>query len=925
MTAAAVAASCSTTPGTWLWHVPTGQPARVLSIEEAWGHEAVTVWLVRTGTVSMVPLAELGDVAPTDSLDGFIHRIASARVQEALNQDVLLAPLRSIVTPLPHQLYALERAMEERRVRLLFADEVGLGKTIEAGLVIRELKLRRVAQRILVVAPKGLTPQWQAEMRLHFGETFHVADPATLGSGDHGRDNPWMAHDQIICPLDSVKPIARRRGWSHERLAAYNQQRFEDLVTAGWDLVVVDEAHRMGGATDQVARYRLGAALADAVPNLLLLSATPHSGKTEQFLRLMRLLDGEAFLDEASLTADRVRPFVVRTEKRLAIDNEGAPLFRPRQTRLETVEWLPRHTPHRELYEAVSDYVRHGYNQALKSKQRHIGFLMVLMQRLVTSSTAAIAATLTRRLATLAEPDRQLTFVTDLDDEDLSDLNAQERLDAVIDWPGWQSEKAEVEMLLELALRARGTADPKLDALLTIMRQIEVEEDNPELKVLIFTEFVPTQEMLAAALRDRGVTVATLNGQMVLDDRVRAQEEFRNRARVLISTDAGGEGLNLQFAHVIVNYDMPWNPMRIEQRIGRVDRIGQPKTVRAFNLQLADTVEARVRDVLEQKLAAIAEELGVDKAADVLDSSETEGEFDAVYLSALAGDELTRSIDDTLEKLRAKIAGEKRNREMLAGNGPSESKAARDARQHPIHHWIERAVVAGVRDRGGEIERHGTRVDVRWPSKAQAGGLPDGSIPDQESNDEALVLSLQNERVKALIDDVHPATTNLASLKLKVFGLPSSVAGTWALWRIGAVSSGRGRYRFAATFRQGDRTFGPAGLRIWDELLSREDAELVASDKPVDIDREGAQTVLRPLYEQMLEEQEKETAAARERAMVSYEARQRAIGRIGLETVRLHRRRKLEEAHARRLAEIASGAKTLPVLELVAAAQVVAA
>ncbi|MET4666288.1 helicase-related protein [Sphingomonas sp. PvP056] len=910
--------------GAWLWHAPTGQSARVLSIETAWGHEAVTVWLLRDGNVASVPSGELERASPADGLDAFIHRIAAARVQEALAQDVLLAPLRSIVTPLPHQLYALERAMGERRVRHLFADEVGLGKTIEAGLVIRELKLRRIAQRILVVAPKGLTPQWQAEMRLHFGETFHVADPSSMEGSNHGSDNPWTNHDQVICPLDSVKPITRRRGWSHERLAAYNQRRFEDLVTAGWDLVVVDEAHRLGGATDQVARYRLGAALADAAPNLLLLSATPHSGKTEQFLRIMRLLDGEAFPDETSLTPDRVRPFVVRTEKRLAIDNEGAPLFRPRQTRLESVDWLPRHTPHRDLYEAVSDYVRHGYNQSLKSKQRHIGFLMVLMQRLVTSSTAAITATLTRRLAALSEPNRQLALGADLDDEDLNDLDAQERLEEMIDWPGWQSEKAEVQMLLDLALRARGINDPKLDALLTIMRQIEVEEDDPDLKVLIFTEFVPTQEMLATALRDRGINVATLNGQMPLDDRIRAQEEFRSQARILVSTDAGGEGLNLQFAHVIVNFDMPWNPMRIEQRIGRVDRIGQGKTVRAFNLQLADTVEARVRDVLEQKLAAIAEELGFDKAADVLDSSETEGAFDTVYLSALAGDALDGTIDHTLENLRAKIADEKRNREMLAGHSILDPKAARDARQHPIHHWIERAVIAGVRDRGGDIQRDGERMSIRWPGETPGILTSSRSAVDHASDPDAATLSLQDERVRGLIDDVQRATTNFASVHLRVPGLPSSIAGIWALWRIGIATDSR-RHRYAATFCQGARTFGPAGSRVWDELLSREDVELVATTERVEVDRDGAQPILRPVYEQLVREQDKETAAARERATTSFEARQRAIGRIGLENVRSHRRRKLEEAHANRLAQIEAIAKTLPTLELIAAAQVEAA
>jgi SNF2 family DNA or RNA helicase len=196
------------------------------------------------------------------------------------------------VVPLPHQLYALNRAMSQHRIRYLLADEVGLGKTIEAGLILRELKLRGMAKRMLVVAPKGLVRQWQAEMRLHFGEKLQFIDPAELGglpamaqrlAGDE--ENLWRMHDQVICSLDSVKPMEGRRGWSLEQLNNYNRERFEDLISASWDLVIIDESHRMGGSTDQVARYKLGAALAEAAPTCLLLSATPHQGKTDQFMR----------------------------------------------------------------------------------------------------------------------------------------------------------------------------------------------------------------------------------------------------------------------------------------------------------------------------------------------------------------------------------------------------------------------------------------------------------------------------------------------------------------------------------------------------------------------------------------------------------------------------------------------------------------
>jgi SNF2 family DNA or RNA helicase len=204
------------------------------------------------------------------------------------------------VVPLPHQLYALNRAISRDRIRYLLADEVGLGKTIEAGLVLRELKLRGRVKRILVVAPKGLVRQWQAEMRLHFGEKLQFIEPSELAafrqwrSGAVGdEDNLWRMHDQVICSLDSVKPLEARRGWSLEQLNTYNRERFEDLISASWDLVIIDEAHRMGGSTEQVARYKLGAALAEASPYLLLLTLT----------NLTEVVVGEAF------RVERLTPF----------------------------------------------------------------------------------------------------------------------------------------------------------------------------------------------------------------------------------------------------------------------------------------------------------------------------------------------------------------------------------------------------------------------------------------------------------------------------------------------------------------------------------------------------------------------------------------------------------------------------------------
>ncbi|MEP2610246.1 MAG: DEAD/DEAH box helicase, partial [Cyclobacteriaceae bacterium] len=415
----------------WEFSTIHSQTCKVIEEHTLWGQTVCRVWLPDQDTVVRVPRSALRPLnAVLDSeIDaaGIGYIAAAAKVAEVLegtaslsDGHVLLAPMESNVTPLPHQIHALSRAISGDRVRYLLADEVGLGKTIEAGLVMRELKLRGLVRRTLIVAPKGIATQWVAEMQTHFNEQFQLVlgdDIGTLqrlapGSGKQTglQSSAWAVFDQVIVSLDSVKPMDKRRGWSAERVAAYNQSRFEDLVTSGWDLVVVDEAHRLGGSTDQVARYKLGKGLAEAAPYVLLLSATPHQGKTDAFHRLMNLLDDEAFPDEESVSRDRVAPYVIRTEKRKALDADGKPLFKPRRTQMIPVAWENRHHLQQLLYESVTDYVREGYNQALREKKRHIGFLMILMQRLVVSSTRAIRTTLERRLTALQDGEQEASL-----------------------------------------------------------------------------------------------------------------------------------------------------------------------------------------------------------------------------------------------------------------------------------------------------------------------------------------------------------------------------------------------------------------------------------------------------------------------------------------------------------------------------------
>jgi len=839
--------------------------------------------------------------------------------------------MESNVIPLPHQIHALSRAISGDRVRYLLADEVGLGKTIEAGLVMRELKLRGLVRRTLVVSPKGIATQWVAEMQTHFNEQFQLVlgdDISTLQrlapksekSADQ-RSSAWSMFDQVIVSLDSVKPMDRRRGWSAERVAEYNRSRFEDLITAGWDLVVVDEAHRLGGSTDQVARYKLGKGLAEAAPYVLLLSATPHQGKTDAFHRLMNLLDEDAFPDMDSVSRDRVVPYVIRTEKRKAIDADGKPLFKARRTQMVPVAWESRHHLQQLLYEAVTDYVRDGYNQALREKKRHIGFLMILMQRLVVSSTRAIRTTLERRLAALKEGEQQASLrLAELenggdgsvgaDDEiaELYDMDGQELLDELLKShvSALQSEGSHVETLLDAAVRSEQAGpDAKAEALIDWIYELQAEENEPDLKVLIFTEFVPTQQMLKEFLEARGISVVTLNGSMDMDERKQAQDAFRKSHRVLVSTDAGGEGLNLQFAHVIINYDIPWNPMRLEQRIGRVDRIGQPKMVQAINFVFEDSVEFRVREVLEQKLSVIFDEFGIDKTGDVLDSAQAGELFEDVFASAILNpDGIETSVDRTVTRIRDKI---QQVRESSAIYGISEEpdvQAADRLRSHPLPHWVERMTVGYLNSHGGTASRKRSWWDLNWPD-GQEHRKAVFNAREADHLTDATLLNLENSRVRGLALNLPQVVAGQPLPCVTVCGLPASISGFWGLFEI-RLQAGMHqktqllripmvRRGYVSVFLSEEgKLFLPTARHIWDALQTAEadvqatlgqDESITAHERL----QEAAEQAGQELFDALQQTHLASVAREEERGIVSFASRRKAIDRVGLPEVRLFR------------------------------------
>jgi len=917
--------------GDWV-HVHSSQTiGKVIEKSCLWGDTSFRVWLPSTDSIVRVSSSQL---FPAQSSVLSPHHLsyiaAAARVADALTQDVLLAPIESSVIPLPHQIRALSRAIANDRVRYLLADEVGLGKTIEAGLIMRELKLRGLVKRTLVIAPKGLVTQWIAEMAMHFNEQFHsvlTEDYRTLKrisaihrtevrglrteleedanhrerllSPQHSAlspaaptvQNPFRMLDQIVVSMDSVKPAEGRGG-------AVARERFEDLISAGWDLVIVDEAHRLGGSTDQVARFKLGQGLSEAAPYFLMLSATPHQGKTDAFHRLVSLIDAQEFPDISSVTRERVQPHVIRTEKRRAIDADGKPLFKPRRTQLGPVSWEERHRSQQLLYEAVTEYVREGYNQAMREKRSYIGFLMILMQRLVVSSTSAIRTTLERRIEALAAPQEQLTLFPLTSEEEWADLDGQEQIDVLLRTrlKALKNERAEVKLLLEAAARCEQIGpDAKAEALLDWLYRLQSEESDPELKALVFTEFVPTQEMLRRFLTERGFSVVCLNGSMDMEERKRVQEAFAKDVRILISTDAGGEGLNLQFCHVVINYDIPWNPMRLEQRIGRVDRIGQAHAVRAVNFVFEGSVEHRVREVLEQKLAVIFEEFGIDKTGDVLDSAQAGHMFDEMYVEAILNPE---KVEDSVESVVARLQEQAREARTTASVlGATEDLEPGEAQRlltHPLPHWVERMTVSYLKAHGGQAEMRSQSWNLTWPD----GETYENVVftgKEAERLPAARHLTLEEPKVRGLAMRLPRFAPGQPVSIVSIPGLSGEVQGVWSLWRIAIATMEWNRRRIMPLFlADNGMVYMPTARHVWDQLLAasthvRSVMETSVSQAAFEKLQSAAEEHGKPIYEALVQEHRGRIAREREKADYAFAARRKTVERIGLPQVRNYR------------------------------------
>ena len=866
---------------------------QVLEKIEAWGYTSYKVFNPATGRVYKANEEQLSSSGSTMQYDENYLRYVTL-LSKIKNETAggFLSSLASGIIPLPHQLHVLNRAMETNNIRYILADEVGLGKTIEAGMIIRELKSRGLVSRILVVCPTGLVTQWASEMQEKFHEKFQVILPSDYDTIRRLTDNDdvYGQFDQVISPMDSIKPIEKHAGWSEEKVEKYNEERIYSIINSGWDLIIIDEAHRVAGSSGEVARYKLGNLLAQASPYLLLLSATPHNGKTEPFLRLIRLLDADAFPNAKSIVREQVAPFLIRTEKREAIDNNGNLLFKNRITHLVTISWDERNNLQRELYEMVSSYVAKTYNKALRNRKKNMCliFLLIIMQRMVTSSTAAIRQSLERRLNVLLE---QRTCVGNLREEDLDELNIEDGVEDALEAISldMELEIEELKQIISLAKQAQfQNQDAKVEPLLNEIDAI-LSEDRTQ-KVIIFTEFVATQTYLQELLVNRGYTVTILNGGMSIDERNAAMQEFKTSTSIFISTDAGGEGLNLQFANIIINYDLPWNPMKIEQRCGRVDRIGQQRDVHIYNFIVGETVENRVREVLEEKLSVILKEMGVDKYSDVLDSEVAECDFTDVYMRSIGHtSQVEKNLYPVEEEMKQQLTNAQKYKDVIREEKDltklvgTESNFDVDSALRTMLTYYEC------------WQGHDPRLIDRI------------SIADEE-----ITQHLKTE----LVQD---RTAPLMSIQIDNF---PNEEGYFMLWEL-SISEKESGKRILPIFVNSAMVLRPmAGKRIMDVFLDGNSKLRVSSASNVDAEiysklEKSCMDFAYDTFVELKEKQMQQNEESFKKYMYALELRQEAAEHIGIENIRRSRLQKLQKEKANIEAQHRKGSQVYPDFRLI--------
>lgn len=604
-------------------------------IERSYGIEIIGVTLnskryveqiLGHGDLAKIKVKELAPDFLSSPTDVFLA-LEALRYKYASLFDPFLAMNVSKVDPLPFQIEAVYGyVLRLPRIRFLIADDPGAGKTIMAGLILKELKLRGVIERILIVVPGHLKDQWKRELKDRFQETFTEVTRELLET--HYGENVWEREKQVITSIDFAKREDIR----------------QTLTNVYWDLVIIDEAHKLsafryGDKTEKTQRYRLGEILSRNSKHLLFLTATPHRGDPENFRLLIDLLEPGFFATPDMLQKSiegKGNPLFIRRLKEDLRDFDGKPIFTNRYALTMKYRLSPEE---KDLYEELSDYVINQYNKALRNDtntRRNVAFALLILQRRLASSTHALLQSLRRRkerLLSILEEGKFKHSKLFLSPEDLAELDDESelereaieaKLEALTTARTPEELEKEIQIIDNLIKKCEAVIALSTEVKLTQLKEAinkglaKIEETGGIKKILIFTEFRDTLEYLCDKIRSWGFSVTSIHGGMRLEERIKAEGEFRHKTQIMVATDAAGEGINLQFCNILINYDLPWNPNRLEQRMGRIHRYGQQRDVFVFNLVAEDTREGYVFSKLFEKLEEIRRSLGSDKVFDII-------------------------------------------------------------------------------------------------------------------------------------------------------------------------------------------------------------------------------------------------------------------------------------------------------------------
>ena len=906
-----------------------GKAIEIVGEKEVFGQRIAWIRLLEDDSFLQVPFEELESVSANYTLPYLRFIAIAAKIKDEVARKNILAPYESSLIPLPHQILVLEKVMQSSQNRFMLADEVGMGKTIETGLILKELKIRGDIKRVLVIVPKSSMMQWQSELKEHFNEIFHLYDSEMITSmartfSNINADeeyNFWSQHNQIIVSTDALKPLEKRQGWSQERVDEYNKYRMGAVLESDFDLVIIDEAHKMGGATSTVSRYILAQELCNTVANVLLLTATPHRGKADHFRRILQLLDPDAFAGEGLPNIEELEPYVIRTEKRFAVDYEGNKLFTERRTqRFDVFLDINRHQKQMALYRDVTEYVRKGFNTAKRTKNNATGLIMILFQRLVSSSTAAILSAMQGRLERLRTgEDASIENYTNEFDQSVDDFDDNFDFEGLMqsDTSGLIDEEHILSNLIEQAKDCMLTeTDAKAEALLKKFIELQQLENNKDLKILLFTEFRTTQRMLQEFFQEKGFKVAIIHGGQDLDERKRALSHFKNDAQILVGTDAAGESLNMQFCYIVINYDLPWNPMMIEQRIGRVDRIGQKKKVQAYNMLTNNSVDLRVYEVIEEKLNNIIDQLGIDKTSDVLDSAIDMKKVNRLYLQSLLDPEKFEFAGEKwLNEIKGKLREYKSTEGILPKVAESEIdyKKAAEIKHSPLPIWLEDLTTQFTILNGGSIHKN-----LLGFSEIKIQNEIKNITFDSEvslSNPGIEHVTLQNDWIRKILNDIAEFDSNNGIPILTSKG-GEETAGYWSLWQITAKNKFENKVNYHCFFiADSGKQYSAYANDIWNRLIAgKMDFKIEQSQFTIETPNihkqlnDSQYLVFQNLEADVLSN----IKAKKENRANSYAYQQNRINKIGIENIRISKLAKLEKDHVNWIKEFQSNQKIIP-------------